>query len=123
MTVLLKKPFYLFVILMLLSKTTSGILAFNWIYLTYFLGLFSSLGFFFEEDFLSSLTDSLKNAQDYVSNELLPLIAKGLKAVQKVEDFVDATIGEDCQFECPNKNLPVPKKGHKPTTNGNQNFI
>jgi hypothetical protein len=80
----------------------------------------SFLGFLFEEDLLSSLKDSLKNAQEYVSNELLPLIAKGLQAAQKVEEFVDATIGEDCQFVCPNKNSPVPKKGHKPSTNGNK---
>ena len=51
---------------------------------------------------------------------MVPLIAEGLRAVRKVEDFVDATIGEDCSFECKKGKSPAPKPGHVPTSNGNR---
>jgi hypothetical protein len=51
-------------------------------------------------------------------DEMVPLISEGLRAVQKVEDFVDATIGEDCAFECKGSKVPAPKPGHVPTSNG-----
>ena len=51
-------------------------------------------------------------------DEMVPLISEGLRAVQKVEDFVDATIGEDCAFECKGSKVPAPRPGHVPTSNG-----
>ena len=50
---------------------------------------------------------------------MVPLISQGLRAVQKVEDFVDATIGEDCTYECPKSRVPAPKPHHVPKSNGN----
>jgi hypothetical protein len=50
---------------------------------------------------------------------MMPLISEGLRAVQKVEDFVDATIGEDCAYECTKDKVPAPKLNHVPKSNGN----
>jgi hypothetical protein len=52
-------------------------------------------------------------------DEMIPMITEGLRAVQKVEDFVDAAIGEECHFECSAKGrVPVPRPGHVPSSNG-----
>merc|ERR1719273_2584818 len=49
----------------------------------------------------------------------LSYLKKGLEIVQNVEEFVDNTIGEDCQFECKKSGyVPVPKDKHRPTSNG-----
>ena len=31
----------------------------------------------------------------------MPMITNGIKAVQKVEEFVENSLEEDCYFECP----------------------
>ncbi len=56
-------------------------------------------------------------------DEVVPLLAEGLRAVQKVEDFVDATIGEDCSYECNRQKIPAPKPGHVPSSNGKFNLL
>ena len=39
--------------------------------------------------------------------------------VKNVEEFIDNTIGEDCQFECNKPGYePIPKLNHVSTSNG-----
>ena len=38
--------------------------------------------------------------------------------VKNVEEFIDNTIGEDCQYECKPGFEPVPKQNHQSTSNG-----
>ena len=56
-------------------------------------------------------------------NDMLPLVAEGLKAVQKAEEFIDASIGEECQFECRRGKVPASKPGHRPSSNGNSALV
>jgi len=66
---------------------------------------------------LEELKSTLGSAKTYL-NQLTPLIADGLKAVQRFEEFIDNTIDEDCYFQCPRGKTPVPQKGHVGVTNG-----
>lgn len=60
----------------------------------------------------------LEDVQEALSG-CIYYLKQGLKMVQKVEAFVDNTIGEDCQFVCDNPQfVPRPNQNHKPTTNG-----
>lgn len=78
----------------------------------------STLAFFSDDGMFGSLKDLLKEAQDFLVDDMLPIISKGIVAVQKVEEFVDATIGEDCSFECPGSQVPRSKQGHVTSSNG-----
>lgn len=40
------------------------------------------------------------------------------KQIKNFEDFLDATIDEDCYFECPPGQKIKAKPGHKPISNG-----
>ena len=55
-------------------------------------------------------------------NDMLPLLADGLRAVQKAEECFDATIGEDCQFECRKGLTPASNPVHRPSSNGVKYF-
>ena len=42
----------------------------------------------------------------------------GLAIVKNVEEFIDNTIGEDCEFECRPGYEAIPNLNHQSTTNG-----
>ena len=48
---------------------------------------------------LDDLKSTLAGAKKYFDG-LVPYISDGIKMVDRVEKFVDSTIGEDCTFEC-----------------------
>ena len=48
---------------------------------------------------LDDLKSTLAGAKKYF-DDLAPFISDGIKMVDRVEKFVDSTIGEDCTFEC-----------------------
>ena len=48
---------------------------------------------------LDDLKSTLAGAKKYF-DDLAPYISDGIKMVDRVEKFVDSTIGEDCTFEC-----------------------
>ena len=48
---------------------------------------------------LDDLKSTLASAKKYF-DDLAPYISDGIKMVDRVEKFVDSTIGEDCTFEC-----------------------
>ena len=51
----------------------------------------------------------LQEIQEYLGQSL-DYLKKGLKMAQDVEDFIDNTIGEECNFECPKKGFePIPR--------------
>ena len=51
----------------------------------------------------------------YLPNVLASL---GLAIVKNVEEFIDNTIGEDCEFECRPGYEAIPNLNHQSTTNG-----
>ena len=48
---------------------------------------------------MEDLKSTLSGARKYF-DDLIPYISDGIKMVDRVEKFVDSTIGEDCTFEC-----------------------
>ena len=48
---------------------------------------------------LDDLKSTLAGAKKYF-DDLVPYISDGIKMVDRVEKFVDSTIGEECTFEC-----------------------
>lgn len=60
--------------------------------------------------FVDDLEETLGNSLSYLK--------KGLSIIKNVDEFIENTIGEDCQFECKRGHEPVPKPDHKPTSNG-----
>ena len=48
---------------------------------------------------LEDLKSTLSGAKKYF-DDLVPYISDGIKMVDRVEKFVDSTIGEECTFEC-----------------------
>lgn len=42
--------------------------------------------------------------------------------IRSFEEFLDATVDEDCYFECPPGQLAKARPGHKPQTNGCGSF-
>ena len=48
---------------------------------------------------MEDLKSTLSGAKKYF-DDLIPYISDGIKMVDRVEKFVDSTIGEDCTFEC-----------------------
>ena len=72
----------------------------------------------YSEAFLEDLKSSLGSAKTYLDG-VLPMLADGLKAVKKFEEFVDNTIEEDCYYECPKGyELRGQKEDHEETSNG-----
>ena len=54
--------------------------------------------------FLDTFKDSWDGIKSY-AEEIIPYVQKGVKMVQRAENFVDSAIGEDCSYECENPGL------------------
>jgi len=59
----------------------------------------------------------LDEIQETLGNSL-SYLKKGLAIVKNVEEFIDNTIGEDCEFECRPGYEAIPNLNHQSTTNG-----
>ena len=74
---------------------------------------------------LSTLPASEAILEDFsglLSNSL-SYLKRGLEVAKQVDDFVEHTIGEECEFECSKKGfVAVPRKAHQPSANGCGSF-
>lgn len=65
--------------------------------------------------------DTLRGYAGDIGN-VLKEVSTGLQKlgqhVKNFEEFLDATVDEDCFFECPPGQLAKPRPGHKPEANG-----
>ncbi len=67
--------------------------------------------------FFDGLKSSLSEAKKYL-DEVTPYVVDGLKMVERAEQFIDSTIGEECEFECRRGLVKRARKGHQPKSNG-----
>ena len=64
----------------------------------------------------------LEDFSDLLSNSL-SYLKRGLEVAKQVDDFVEHTIGEECEFECDKKGFVAqPRKFHQPSANGCGSF-
>jgi len=71
---------------------------------------------------LESVKESLSGLMNYTA-EVLPYIHKGVKMVQRAEEFVESAIGEDCSYECAREGYePIPRSDYIKTSNGCGSF-
>ena len=63
------------------------------------------------------LRETLSEAKKYL-DDVTPYIMDGIKMVERAEQFVDSTIGEECEFVCRKGLVPRQKPGHVPDANG-----
>lgn len=67
---------------------------------------------------LKSSEALFEGLQDTLS-DTISYLKEGLNIIQKLEEFVDNTIGEECIFECDKRGfIPRARKDHVPTSNG-----
>ena len=64
--------------------------------------------------------DGIKSRLPFKIFSTLPIAhaSLGLAIVKNVEEFIDNTIGEDCEFECRPGYEAIPNLNHQSTTNG-----
>ncbi|CAL8118633.1 unnamed protein product [Orchesella dallaii] len=53
-----------------------------------------------------------------VLKEVSSGVQKLAQQVKSFEDFLDATVEEECNYTCPSGQIPKARPGHKPVTNG-----
>lgn len=64
----------------------------------------------------------LEDFSDLLSNSL-SYLKRGLEVAKQVDDFVEHTIGEECEFECDKKGFVAkPRKSYRPSANGCGSF-
>ena len=69
---------------------------------------------------ISTDGDGIKSRLPFKIFSTLPnaYASLGLAIVKNVEEFIDNTIGEDCEFECRPGYEAIPNLNHQSTTNG-----
>ncbi|XP_076067499.1 phospholipase A2 group XII [Oratosquilla oratoria] len=73
------------------------------------------------ESYFESIYSSMMQVQRTIQ-EAAVTVNKGLKTlaqtIRQVEKFIDSTVDEDCNFECPKGSELNPKPNHTPKSNG-----